>query len=128
MDHAAPSRIIPQQIQSVTYHSVSARKIRRGLQQSGMPTRHLLFRLPLTGNHRHLRRQWCDEPRTRTIERNDIVFTDESHFYLQHHCDRIRVWRHRVKGCRMVALCITILVLHPVSWLRMVLDFPAVPL
>ncbi|GFS77092.1 transposable element Tcb1 transposase [Trichonephila clavipes] len=26
---------------------------------------------------------------------NDIVFTDESRFILQHHKDRIRVWRHR---------------------------------
>ncbi|GFV07961.1 transposable element Tc3 transposase [Trichonephila clavipes] len=50
MDHAATSRTIAQQIQSVLHHSVSARTIRRRLQQSGMPARRPLLRLPLTGN------------------------------------------------------------------------------
>ncbi|GFS60432.1 transposable element Tcb1 transposase [Trichonephila clavipes] len=54
-----------------------------------------LLRLPLTGNHKCLCRQWCDERLTWTKERNDIVFTDESRFCLQHHDVRIRVWRHR---------------------------------
>ncbi|GFX30062.1 transposable element Tcb1 transposase [Trichonephila clavipes] len=58
MDHAATSRIIAQQIQSVTHHSVSDRNIRRRLQQSGISVGYLLLRLPLTENHRRLRRQW----------------------------------------------------------------------
>ncbi|GFV77107.1 transposable element Tcb1 transposase [Trichonephila clavipes] len=58
---AATSRIIAQHIQSFTHHSVSSRTIRRRLQQSGMSTRRPLLRLPLIGNHRRLRRQWCNE-------------------------------------------------------------------
>ncbi|GFS90103.1 transposable element Tcb1 transposase [Trichonephila clavipes] len=75
IQRAASSRTIAQQIQSVTHHSVSTRTIRRRLHQSGMSARHLLLRLPLTGNHRHLPRQWWDERRAWTTEWNDIVFT-----------------------------------------------------
>ncbi|GFS79498.1 transposable element Tc3 transposase [Trichonephila clavipes] len=55
-----------------------------------MSARRSLLRLPLTGNHRCLRRHWCDERRTWTTEWNDIVFSDEYRFCLQHHdggCD-----------------------------------------
>ncbi|GFW69871.1 transposable element Tcb1 transposase [Trichonephila clavipes] len=38
------------------------------------------------------------------MEWNDIVLTDESRFCLQHHYDRIRVWRHR--GKRLLNCCI----------------------
>ncbi|GFY65879.1 transposable element Tcb1 transposase [Trichonephila inaurata madagascariensis] len=74
-DRAAPSRTIAQQIQPVTHHSVPARSIRRRFQQSGMSARRPLLRLPLTGNHRRLCCQWCDERRTWTTEWNDIVFS-----------------------------------------------------
>ncbi|GFX47395.1 transposable element Tcb1 transposase [Trichonephila clavipes] len=60
LDRTATSRTIAQQIKSVTHHSVSARTIRRCLQQSGMSTRRPLLRLSLTGNYR-LYHQWCDE-------------------------------------------------------------------
>ncbi|GFY20357.1 transposable element Tcb1 transposase [Trichonephila clavipes] len=43
------------------HHAVSARTIRRRLQQSGLSARHPLLGLPLTQNQRRLRRQWCDE-------------------------------------------------------------------
>ncbi|GFW93260.1 transposable element Tcb1 transposase [Trichonephila clavipes] len=79
MNHAAPSRTIAQQIQSITHHSVSTHTIRRRLLQNGMSARCPLLPLPLTGNHRRLRHQWCDKRRTWTTERND-VFTDESRF------------------------------------------------
>ncbi|GFU42388.1 transposable element Tcb1 transposase [Trichonephila clavipes] len=95
MDRTATSRTIPQQIQSVTHHSVSAHTILSRLQQSGMSTRHPLLRLVLTGNHERLCCQWCDEWLTWTTEWNNIVFTDESRFCLQRHNGRIRVWRHR---------------------------------
>ncbi|GFW89003.1 transposable element Tcb1 transposase [Trichonephila clavipes] len=39
------------------------------------------------------------------MEWNDIVFTDESRFYLQHHDVRIRVWTHR--GERLLNYCVT---------------------
>ncbi|GFT18057.1 transposable element Tcb1 transposase [Trichonephila clavipes] len=54
--HAAISRTIAQQIQSVTQHSVPASDIRHRLQLGGMSARHPLLRLPLTENHRRLRR------------------------------------------------------------------------
>ncbi|GFX17046.1 transposable element Tc1 transposase [Trichonephila clavipes] len=43
--------------------SLSARTIRRHLQQSGLSARRPLLGLPLTQNHRRLRRQWCKERR-----------------------------------------------------------------
>ncbi|GFV71389.1 transposable element Tcb1 transposase [Trichonephila clavipes] len=69
--------------------SLSARTIRRHLQQSGLSARRLLFGLPLTQNHRRLRRQWCDERFIWVAERNEVVFTDESRICLQHHDGRI---------------------------------------
>ncbi|GFY33180.1 transposable element Tcb1 transposase [Trichonephila clavipes] len=57
-DHSVSSRTVAQPIKSVTHHSVSARTIRRRLQQSGLSARRPLLGLPLTQNHRHLRRQW----------------------------------------------------------------------
>ncbi|GFU92066.1 hypothetical protein TNCV_1658981 [Trichonephila clavipes] len=50
MDRTAKSQTIAQQIQSVKYHSMSARTIRRRLQQSGMSVKRRLLRLPLTAN------------------------------------------------------------------------------
>ncbi|GFX10561.1 transposable element Tcb1 transposase [Trichonephila clavipes] len=62
-DRSVTSRTVEQHIESVTHHSVSARTIRRRLQQSGLSARHPLLGLPLTQNHRRLRRQWCDKRR-----------------------------------------------------------------
>ncbi|GFX90649.1 transposable element Tcb1 transposase [Trichonephila clavipes] len=62
-----------------------------------------LLRLPLTGNHKRLHHQWCDERRTWATEWNDIVFTDESCFCLQHHDGQIRGWKHR--GERLLNCC-----------------------
>ncbi|GFV34815.1 transposable element Tcb1 transposase [Trichonephila clavipes] len=84
--------------------SLSARTIRRRLQQSGLSARRPLFGLPLTQNHRRLRRQWCDEKRMWVAEWNEVVFTDESRICLQHHDGRIRVWRYR--GERMLNSCV----------------------
>ncbi|GFV83574.1 transposable element Tcb1 transposase [Trichonephila clavipes] len=78
---------------------VSARTIRRRLQQSGPSVRRPLLGLPLTQNHRRLRRKWCDERRTWAAEWSEVVFTDESRICLQHHDGRIRVWRTVEKGC-----------------------------
>ncbi|GFS89997.1 transposable element Tcb1 transposase [Trichonephila clavipes] len=69
-DRSVTSRTITQHIESVTHHSVSARTIRRGLQQSGLSARHPLLGLPLTQNHRRLRRQWFDKRRMRAAEWN----------------------------------------------------------
>ncbi|GFW62276.1 transposable element Tcb1 transposase [Trichonephila clavipes] len=60
--------------------------------------------LPLTQDHRRLRRQWCDERRMWVAEWNEVVFTDESRICLQHHDGQIRVWRHRRE--RMLNSCV----------------------
>ncbi|GFX61913.1 transposable element Tcb1 transposase [Trichonephila clavipes] len=103
-DRSVTSRTVAQHIESITQHSVSARIIRRRLQQSGLSTRRPLLGLPLTKSHRRLRRQWCDERRMRAAEWNEVVFTDESRFGLQHHDGRIRVWRYL--GERMLNSCV----------------------
>ncbi|GFS53319.1 transposable element Tcb1 transposase [Trichonephila clavipes] len=69
-----------------------------------MSARLQLLPLPLTGNQRHLHHQWCDERWTWEMEWNGIVFTDKSPFCLQHHDDRIRVWRYRNE--RLLNCCI----------------------
>ncbi|GFS94819.1 transposable element Tcb1 transposase [Trichonephila clavipes] len=71
--------------------SLSARTIQHRLQQSGLSARHPLLGLPLTQNHRRLRRQWCDERRIWAAEWNEVVFTDELRICLQHYDGRIRV-------------------------------------
>ncbi|GFT87150.1 transposable element Tcb1 transposase [Trichonephila clavipes] len=58
--------------------SLSARTIRRRLQQSSLSARRPLLGLPMTRNHRRHRRQWCDERRMWAAEWNEVVFTDES--------------------------------------------------
>ncbi|GFX95735.1 transposable element Tcb1 transposase [Trichonephila clavipes] len=123
-DHSVTSRTVAQHIESVTHHSVSARTIRRRLQQSGLSARRLLLDLPLTQNHRRLRRQWCDERRMWAAEWNEVIFTDESRICLQHHDGQIRVWRHR--GERMLNSCVMHhhTVLHRVLWYGAVLDIP----
>ncbi|GFX20408.1 transposable element Tcb1 transposase [Trichonephila clavipes] len=103
-DRSVISRTVAQHIESVTHHLVSARTIRRRLQQSGLSARLPLLGLPLTQNHRRLRRQWCDERRIWAAEWNEVVFTDESRICLQHRDGWIRVWRHR--GERMLNSCV----------------------
>ncbi|GFS72197.1 transposable element Tcb1 transposase [Trichonephila clavipes] len=105
MVRSVTSRTVTQHIKSVTHHSVSARTIRRHLQQSDLSTIHPLLGLPLTQNHRRLHRQLCDERRIWVAEWNEVVFTDESRLCLQHHDGRIRVWRHR--GEKILNSCVT---------------------
>ncbi|GFV15200.1 transposable element Tcb1 transposase [Trichonephila clavipes] len=122
-DRSVTSRIIAQHIESVTHHSVSARTIRRRLQQIVLSTKRQLLGLPLAQNQRPLRRQWCDERRIWAAEWNEVVFTDESRIYLLHLDGRIRVWRHREERM-LTASC----VMHrptvpaPVLWYGVVLD------
>ncbi|GFY10252.1 transposable element Tcb1 transposase [Trichonephila clavipes] len=58
-DRSVTSRTVAQHIESVTHHLVSARTIRRRLQQSGLSARRPLLGLPLTQNHRRIHRQWA---------------------------------------------------------------------
>ncbi|GFT05102.1 transposable element Tcb1 transposase [Trichonephila clavipes] len=116
-DLSVTSRTVTQHIESVTHHSVSARSIRRRLQQSGLSARRQLLGLPLTQSHRRLRHQRCDERRMWVAEWNEVDFTDESRICLQHHGGRIRVWRHR--GEKMLNSCVVTLVLPWVLWYGM---------
>ncbi|GFX08328.1 transposable element Tcb1 transposase [Trichonephila clavipes] len=72
--------------------------------RSGLSARRPLPGLPLTQNHRHHRRQWCDERRMWAAEWNEVVFPENSRICLQHHDGQIRVWRHR--GERMLNSCV----------------------
>ncbi|GFU88931.1 transposable element Tcb1 transposase [Trichonephila clavipes] len=103
-DRSVTSRTVAQHIESVTHYSLPARTFRCRLQQSGVSARRPLLGLPLTQNHRRLRRQWCDERRMWVAKLNEFVFTDESRICLQHHDGRIRVWRHL--GERMLNSCV----------------------
>ncbi|MBJ5505484.1 hypothetical protein JGG47_23220 [Salmonella enterica subsp. enterica serovar Derby] len=106
---------------------MSARTIRRRLQQRGLVPRRPLLRLPLTLHHRRMRLQWCVERRTWTTEWHDIIFSDESRFCLQHHDGRIRVWRHR--GERLYDTCIRHrhTARHLVLWCGAQLDLTPAP-
>ncbi|GFW32822.1 transposable element Tcb1 transposase [Trichonephila clavipes] len=110
-DRSVTSRTVAQQIEFVTHLSVSARTIRRRLQQSGLSARHSLFGLSLTQNHRRLRRQLCDERSIWAAKWNEVVFTDESRICLQHHDGRFRVWRYR--GERMLNNCVMLCPTRP---------------
>ncbi|GFT70192.1 transposable element Tcb1 transposase [Trichonephila clavipes] len=88
-NRSVSSRTVAQHIESVTHHSVSARIIRRRLQQSGLSARRPLLGLPLTQNYRRLRHQWCDERSVWVAEWNEVDFTDESRICLQHHDGRV---------------------------------------
>ncbi|GFU64110.1 transposable element Tcb1 transposase [Trichonephila clavipes] len=88
-NRSVTSRTIAQHVESVTHHSVSARTIRRRLQQSGLSARHPLLGLPLAQSHRRLHRQWCDERRMWAAEWNEVFFIYESRIFLQHHDGRM---------------------------------------
>ncbi|GFS54901.1 transposable element Tcb1 transposase [Trichonephila clavipes] len=91
-------------VKSVAILEMSARTIRRSLQQSGLSARRPLLGLSLTQSHRRLSRQWCDERWMWVAEWNEVVFTDESRICLQHHDGRIRVWI--LRGERMLNSCV----------------------
>ncbi|GFT13374.1 transposable element Tcb1 transposase [Trichonephila clavipes] len=100
-DLSVTSRTVAQHNESVTHHSVSARTIRRHLQQSGLSARRPLLSLPLTQNHRRLRRQWCDERRMWAAEWNEVVITNESRICLQLHDGRMETpWREDAEQLR----------------------------
>ncbi|GFU97940.1 transposable element Tcb1 transposase [Trichonephila clavipes] len=102
-DRSVTSRTISHHFESVTHHSVSARTIRRNLQQSDLSTRRPLLGIPLTQNHKRLHCQYCDKRRLWAAEWNEVFFTAESRICLQQNNGRIRVFRHR--GERMLNSC-----------------------
>ncbi|GFV24169.1 transposable element Tcb1 transposase [Trichonephila clavipes] len=87
MDRSVTSRTVAHHIESVMHHSIQCLRIPFDaiLQQSGLSAKRPLLGLPLTQNHRRLRRQWCDERRMWVAEWNEVVFTKESRICLQPH-------------------------------------------
>ncbi|GFY15648.1 transposable element Tc1 transposase [Trichonephila clavipes] len=83
---------------------MSAWSIRRRLLHRGSRARVLLYRIPLTANHRRLRLQWAHEHRAWQADWHQVVFSDESRFNLSHHDDRIRVRRYA--GERYLPECV----------------------
>ena len=103
-DRTATSRTLSQEMGLFAARQVSARTVRRRLEQHGLSARRPLLRLPLTLQHRDARRQWCAQRQNWIQEWHHVVFSDESRFCVQHHDGRIRVWRHR--GERTWPACI----------------------
>ncbi|GFX02207.1 transposable element Tcb1 transposase [Trichonephila clavipes] len=66
------SRTVAHHFESITHFSVSARTIRRRLQQSSLSARRPLLGLPLTQNHRRLSSQRCIERRIWVAEWNEV--------------------------------------------------------
>lgn len=103
-DRSTTSQTLSRELGSYAGRQVSARTVRRRLQQHGLSARRPLLRLPLTLRLRQARLQWCIQRRTWTQEWRRVVFTDESRYCIKHHDGRIRVWRHR--GERSLPACI----------------------
>ncbi|GFS96403.1 transposable element Tcb1 transposase [Trichonephila clavipes] len=124
-DRSVTSQTIAQHIESVTHHSVSAGTIRRRLHQGGLSARRPWLGLPLTQNHRRLRRQWTviwnvvlnlNGPQSLAVEKT-AAWTLGSEtmaaasldaaldrFCSQHQDGRIRVWRHRSEHTLLVCI------------------------
>ncbi|GFU66384.1 HTH_Tnp_Tc3_2 domain-containing protein [Trichonephila clavipes] len=68
MGRAAMSRALSQELGSFARQQVSARTVRRHLQQHGHSARKPWLRLPLTLHPRQERLQWCDQQRNWAYE------------------------------------------------------------
>ena len=101
LSRTAKSRIIIQEMGMFETHLVSARRVRRRLQQCKLSVLRPLLLLPLTMQHRERRRLWYTERQSWVQEWQNIfqwlniVFTDKSRFYLPYSDGRIRIWRLR---------------------------------
>lgn len=103
-DRTATSTVLAQQWGAAVGRRMSASTVRRRLISRGLMARVPLLRIPLTQNHRRLRLQWAHQHQQWQAEWQQVVFSDESRFNLQHHDGRIRVRRHR--GERDLPECI----------------------
>ena len=76
-----------------------ASSIRRSLLHRGLRDKVLLYRIPLTANHRLLRLQWVHEHRAWQADWHQVVFSDESRFSLWNHNGRVRVRHYAGQHC-----------------------------
>ncbi|GFU55388.1 transposable element Tcb1 transposase [Trichonephila clavipes] len=75
-------------------NGVCAYNSRSRFHNSWLSARSTLLGLPLTQNHRRLRRPWCDERGCQWLNGMFLSLLTVT-FCLQPHGGRIRVWRHR---------------------------------
>ncbi|GFU60141.1 transposable element Tcb2 transposase [Trichonephila clavipes] len=78
---------------------MSASSILRRLLHRKLPARVLLYRIPLTANHRWLRLQWAHEHKAWQADWHQAVFSDKSRFNLWDHGGRIRVGTYAGEHC-----------------------------
>ncbi|GFW05873.1 transposable element Tcb2 transposase [Trichonephila clavipes] len=84
--HVAPSLGAP----------ASSRTIRRRLAVEHLGSRRPLHELPLTTTYRRLRFEWCHARGNCTAtEFKQVVFSDESIFYISSDDNRVCVWKLR---------------------------------
>ncbi|GFU62345.1 transposable element Tcb1 transposase [Trichonephila clavipes] len=77
---------------------VSSRTIRKRLAEGHLGSQLPLRVLPLTPTHRRLRLEWCHTRGNFTeVERNQVVFSDETRLNLSSDDNRVHVWRPRVR-------------------------------
>nr|XP_042910796.1 uncharacterized protein LOC107441252 [Parasteatoda tepidariorum] len=98
-DRTASSRQLAAHWSTATGVQLSASSIRRRLLRRGLRARVPLYRIPLTADHRRLRRQWALEHRDWRADWHQVVFSDESRFNLWTHDGRVRVRRYAGQRC-----------------------------
>ncbi|RZC27708.1 HTH Tnp Tc3 2 domain containing protein [Asbolus verrucosus] len=79
-------------------HRVSMSTIHRRIRSFGLGSYRSNSRFPLTPHHKIIKLQWCQARQHWLREWNDIIFSDESRFYLWHSDGRTRVRRPRGEG------------------------------
>ncbi|GFU19727.1 transposable element Tc1 transposase [Trichonephila clavipes] len=98
-NRTASSRQLAVRWSTATGVLMLASSISRRLRHRGLRARVLLYRIPLTANHRQLRLQWAPEPRAWQADWHPVVFSDESRFNLWDHDGNIRVRRYACELC-----------------------------
>ena len=83
---------------------LSASTVRRRLLRAGLVARMPLHRLPLSGDHQHLRLHWVRERRHWRTEWRNEEFSDEFRFNMSYNDGRLRVRRYA--GERNLRPCI----------------------
>ncbi|GFY00585.1 transposable element Tcb1 transposase [Trichonephila clavipes] len=78
---------------------MTASSIRRSLLHRILRAKVLLYRIPITANHRRLCLQWAHEHRVWQADWHQVVFSDESRFNLWDHDGRIHVRRSAGERC-----------------------------
>ena len=98
-DRTASSRQLVARWSTATGVLMSVSLIRWRLLHPRLHARVLLFRIPLTANHRWLPLQWAHEHRALQADWQQNVFSDESRFNLWEHDGRVSVRSYSGQRC-----------------------------